>query len=69
MWWRQPSKCVLCLSLLGLTAACDDDGRTDTPGDTRWPGPVLGAHTDEVLGDLLGLTPAERDQLRADVVI
>lgn len=25
-----------------------------TPGSVRWPGPALGAHTDEVLGDLLG---------------
>ncbi|MCC5870776.1 MAG: CoA transferase [Gammaproteobacteria bacterium] len=25
-----------------------------TPGSVRWPGPALGAHTDEVLSDLLG---------------
>ncbi|MGI9601962.1 MAG: CaiB/BaiF CoA transferase family protein [Acidimicrobiales bacterium] len=31
--------------------------------------PVLGAHTDEVLTDLLGLGPAELDRLRADAII
>ena len=29
---------------------------SDTPGSTRWPGPALGAHTDEILGDLLGMS-------------
>ena len=32
---------------------------TDTPGGVRWIGPELGAHTEEILGGLLGL-PAER---------
>jgi formyl-CoA transferase len=32
---------------------------TATPGSVRWPGPALGAHTDDVLRELLGL-PAER---------
>jgi len=27
-----------------------------TPGATRWPGPTLGEHNEEVLGDLLGLS-------------
>lgn len=30
-----------------------------TPGRVTWPGPALGAHTDEVLGGLLGLTDAQ----------
>jgi crotonobetainyl-CoA:carnitine CoA-transferase CaiB-like acyl-CoA transferase len=29
-----------------------------TPGSTRWPGPKLGSHTDEVLRDVLGLDDA-----------
>jgi crotonobetainyl-CoA:carnitine CoA-transferase CaiB-like acyl-CoA transferase len=40
-----------------------------TPGSTRWPGPPLGAHNDEVYGTLLGLTAGELEQLRADGVI
>ncbi|MCP4000081.1 MAG: CoA transferase [Gammaproteobacteria bacterium] len=28
---------------------------SDTPGETLWPGPELGAHNDEVLGSLLGM--------------
>jgi crotonobetainyl-CoA:carnitine CoA-transferase CaiB-like acyl-CoA transferase len=28
---------------------------SDTPGETLWPGPELGAHNDEVLGGLLGM--------------
>ena len=30
-----------------------------TPGRVNWPGPALGAHTDEIMGDLLGLTDAQ----------
>jgi len=37
---------------------------TQTPGATRWLGPSLGEHTDEVLG-ALGVTAAERDELRS----
>jgi formyl-CoA transferase len=37
---------------------------SDTPGGTRWIGPKLGEHTDEVLG-ALGLGPEEIDALRA----
>ncbi|MDH5579445.1 MAG: CoA transferase, partial [Betaproteobacteria bacterium] len=29
----------------------------ETPGRTDAPGPALGAHTEEVLGSLLGLKP------------
>ena len=42
------------------------------PGETgapRWPGPAVGAHTDEVLGDLLGMAPAEVEALRGEGVI
>ncbi len=31
----------------------------DTPGRTDWPGPELGAHNEEVLGSLLGLSDEE----------
>lgn len=40
-----------------------------TPGRIRTPGVPLGAHTDEILRDLLGLTPADLAELRADGVI
>jgi formyl-CoA transferase len=36
----------------------------DTPGSVRSTGPVLGAHTDEVLRDVAGLTDAEIAELR-----
>ena len=39
-----------------------------TPGSTRWVGPELGQHTDEVL-HALGLDAAALDNLRADGVI
>lgn len=42
---------------------------SDTPGATRWPGPEVGAHNDEVFGDLLGLSAGERDRLRREGVI
>jgi formyl-CoA transferase len=40
-----------------------------TPARPRWLGPELGAHTDAVLTELLGLSGAELDRLRADGVI
>lgn len=42
---------------------------TDTPGTIRHPGPTLGAHTDEVLQELLGMEPAAIDALRKDGVV
>jgi len=36
---------------------------SSTPGATRWLGPALGQHTDEVLGQL-GLAPSQIDELR-----
>ena len=41
----------------------------DTPGETRWPGPALGEHNAEIFGDLLGLSDAEQEVLRAAEVI
>lgn len=39
------------------------------PGSIRWPGPAIGAHTDEVLAELLGLATADIAALRKDRVI
>jgi crotonobetainyl-CoA:carnitine CoA-transferase CaiB-like acyl-CoA transferase len=41
----------------------------DTPGEVRWVGPELGEHTDEVLGDRLGLTGEDLARLRARAII
>jgi formyl-CoA transferase len=41
----------------------------DDPGRVRWPGPPVGAHTDEVLRKLLDLRPFEIEALRQDGVI
>jgi crotonobetainyl-CoA:carnitine CoA-transferase CaiB-like acyl-CoA transferase len=40
-----------------------------TPGGTDWPGPAVGAHNQEILGGLLGLSAAELDALRGEGVI
>ena len=40
-----------------------------TPGAVRWPGPPLGAHTDEVLRDRAGCSQARIAELRAMGVI
>ncbi len=40
-----------------------------TPARTRSTGPALGAHSDEVLGGELGLTPAELRELREQGVV
>ena len=40
-----------------------------TPGRTDWPGPELGAHTDEVFGELLGLSPEVLAEKRAAGII
>lgn len=42
---------------------------SDTPGETQWPGPEVGSHNEEVLGELLGLDELERQQLRDSGVI
>ncbi|WP_411288415.1 CaiB/BaiF CoA transferase family protein [Phenylobacterium sp.] len=40
-----------------------------TPGRVRWPGPELGQHTDEVLRERAGLSPADVAALRKKGVI
>jgi formyl-CoA transferase len=42
---------------------------TVTPGRIRHPGAELGAHTDEVLGELLGLSAQDLDELHAAGVV
>jgi crotonobetainyl-CoA:carnitine CoA-transferase CaiB-like acyl-CoA transferase len=41
----------------------------DDPGQIRWAGPALGAHTDEVMGQMLGLGGAEIQALRDEGVL
>jgi crotonobetainyl-CoA:carnitine CoA-transferase CaiB-like acyl-CoA transferase len=40
-----------------------------TPGRVTHAGPPLGRHTDEILSELLGMSPADIDALRADGVV
>ncbi len=42
---------------------------SETPGETRWPGPELGAHNAEVFGGVLGLSEEQIDTLREEGVI
>lgn len=42
---------------------------SETPGETRWPGPELGAHNAEVFGGVLGLSEEQIDALREEGVI
>jgi formyl-CoA transferase len=42
---------------------------SDDPGRVRWPGPAIGAHTEQVLSGLLGLTGADLDALRKEGVL
>lgn len=41
----------------------------ETPGEVSWPGCELGAHNAEVFGGMLGLSPDEITQMRAEGVI
>jgi crotonobetainyl-CoA:carnitine CoA-transferase CaiB-like acyl-CoA transferase len=41
----------------------------ENPGQVRWPGPPVGAHTDEVMSELLGLQPHEIAELRVAGVL
>jgi crotonobetainyl-CoA:carnitine CoA-transferase CaiB-like acyl-CoA transferase len=41
----------------------------DDPGAIRWPGPPVGAHTEEVMREFLGLGAAEIETLRQEKVI
>ena len=38
-------------------------------GGVRWAGPDVGAHTDEVLAELLGMAPDEIDALKKEGVL
>ncbi len=40
-----------------------------TPGRTDWPGPEVGAHTEEILGERLGLSRAEIETLRQEGIV
>ncbi|MGH3251756.1 MAG: CaiB/BaiF CoA transferase family protein [Trebonia sp.] len=40
-----------------------------TPGAVRWPGTALGVHTEEVLGEILGLSAEDVEALRRDGVL
>ena len=42
---------------------------SETPGETQWLGPALGAHNEEIYGQLLGFTPERLAQLKQDGVI
>jgi formyl-CoA transferase len=39
------------------------------PGAIRWPGPPVGAHTEEVMREFLGMEAAEVDALRREKVL
>ena len=42
---------------------------TESPGGTRWVGPALGAHNEEVYQGLLGMSSEELDELRRDGIV
>ncbi len=42
---------------------------SETPGTTRWPGPKIGSHNDEVFSEILNLSASEQATLRDDGVI
>ncbi|MBV8304420.1 MAG: CoA transferase, partial [Acidimicrobiia bacterium] len=42
---------------------------SDAPAGYARPSPVLGEHNEHVLGDILGLSAAEREALTADGVL
>jgi crotonobetainyl-CoA:carnitine CoA-transferase CaiB-like acyl-CoA transferase len=41
----------------------------EDPGEVRWPGPAVGAHTGEVMTELLGMRPEEIAALRTEGVL
>jgi len=41
----------------------------ETPGATRWPGPEVGEHNDEILKDLLGIDDSMLDTYKKDGII
>ena len=42
---------------------------SETPADYRVPPPVLGEHTDQILGDLLGMSAREISKLRGKGIV
>ncbi|MFT3929054.1 MAG: CaiB/BaiF CoA-transferase family protein [Spongiibacteraceae bacterium] len=42
---------------------------TETPGRTDWTGPAIGSHNDEIFAELLGLSAARQQQLKASGII
>ena len=42
---------------------------SETPGETRWLGPELGEHNEEIYGQLLGFTPERLECLMQDGII
>ena len=44
-------------------------GLSSTPGRTTWPGPEVGAHTQEILGGMLGLSDAELEALYTEGIL
>jgi benzylsuccinate CoA-transferase BbsF subunit len=40
-----------------------------TPGALRWPAPALGQHSNEVMGEILGMGAAEIEELKREKVI
>jgi formyl-CoA transferase len=42
---------------------------SETPGETQWLGPELGAHNEEVYSQLLGFTPERLEQLKQGGII
>jgi len=42
---------------------------SETPGATKWPGPAIGSHNDEIFSGLLRLSAEEQAALRKDGVI
>jgi crotonobetainyl-CoA:carnitine CoA-transferase CaiB-like acyl-CoA transferase len=42
---------------------------TQTPGRTDWPGPSIGSHNDEILGQLLGLSESDLKRLEETKII
>lgn len=42
---------------------------SETPGETQWLGPTLGAHNEEIYGKFLGFTPERLAKLQQKGVI
>lgn len=42
---------------------------TETPGKTDWPGPEVGSHNNEIMKDVLGLSEAELNDLKAKGIV